>query len=87
LNVGAACSFSLWQITIEASRSITSPGRSRPAARAGGNGSPDTSPRCAHTISRAAARAEATAPNCRLSSWSSNRQHVESDATDPNNAA
>ena len=48
LNVGAACSFSEWQTTIEASTSITSPGSSRPAARAGGNGCPVTSARCAH---------------------------------------
>ena len=87
MNVGAACSFSLWHTTIEASRSITSPGSSRPAARAGGNGSPDSSARCAQTTSRAAARAGATAPNRAVSRRSSSRQHVESDATAPNNAA
>jgi len=87
LNVGAASSFSLWQTTIEASRSITNPGSARPAARAGGNDCPDSSARCAHTTSRVAARARATAPNAAVSSRSSNRQHVESDATDPNNSA
>ena len=66
LNVGAACSFSLWQTTIEASRSITRPGRTRPAALAGGNNSPDSSARCAQTTSRAAARACLTWPRAHV---------------------
>ena len=87
LNVGAACSFSLWQTTTDASRSITSPDSSRPAACAGGNGRPARSARCAHATSRAPARADAIALNPAVSSRSSSRQHVESDATAPNNAA
>ena len=43
--------------------------------------------RCVHTTSRAAARAEAIAPNLAVSSRSSSCQHVESDATAPNRAA
>ena len=70
-----------------ASKSITSPGSSRPAAFAGGNACPDSSARCAHTTSRAAARALPTAPSRAVSRRSSSRQHVESDATAPNNAA
>jgi transposase len=80
-------SFSLWQTTTEASRSITSPGSSRAAARADGNGSLDSSARCAQTTVRAAPRACATAPSCTVSSRSSSRQHVESDATGPNSSA
>ena len=48
---------------------------------------PARSARCAHTTSRAAARANAIARNGGVSSRSSSRRHVESDATAPNNAA
>ncbi|MDT7700258.1 MAG: hypothetical protein QOJ30_2583 [Pseudonocardiales bacterium] len=66
---------------------MTRPGSSRPADVAGGNGLPVSSARCAQTTSRAAALARATAPNPPGPRLSSSRQHVESDATDPNNAA
>jgi len=72
--------------TIEASTSSTSPGSTRPAARAGPNAEL-VSARCAQATCRAAARADAISASCRSSSWSSSRQHVESEATGPNNAA
>jgi hypothetical protein len=87
LNVAAAASFSLWQMTIEASTSITNRCRSRPATRTCGNARPSWVSACwAHTSSRARARAAATAARVRSSSRSSSRQHVESDATCPNRA-
>jgi hypothetical protein len=52
LNVAAAASFSLWQTTIEASVSMTSTRRSRPASRTRGNGTPRASACWAQTTSR-----------------------------------
>lgn len=87
LNVVAACSFSEWQTTIEASMSMTSTSRSQPATPAGGNARPWLLACWVYTTSRALARAAATEARPASSSRPSNRQQVESDATGPNNAA
>ena len=87
LNVAAAASLSLWQMTIEALyRSPARAGRDRRRAPAGTARHAPSDCR-AHTTSRARARAAPTAARAASSSWSSSRQHVESEATDPNNAA
>ena len=77
----------LWHTTIDASMSITSPGSVWPAARAGPNAAPVSSARCAHTTSRAAARAAPTPASSRPVEPVQQPPHVESEATAPNTAA
>ncbi len=90
LNVAAACSFSECAIVMVASSSITSTGRpsrdsnGAPHTSDAGSAVPLTSARSAQATSRAVALAASIAFSSASPIAPSTRQHVESEATDPN---